>query len=132
MSAWSPDGKSLAVARNTVDRKSELLLLRPAGGSTERLTDWANDGFGTIGPPTWSPDGRTILFVLHRTSHNELFAVSSSGGTPRLFYQPRMHLNPWKPYWRADGEAIIVTGGAGESRTFLLRDFLAPALPFPP
>ena len=64
--AISPNGKTLAFARKTAWRTSELYLqdlkpdLSPAG-APRRVTD-----LGYVARPVWTPDGNRIVFEAHR------------------------------------------------------------------
>ncbi len=58
---WSPDGKWIAFTSTRKDNKSNLYLLRAAGGEAEALTDLK----GGVGDFEWSPDGRWIAFAMN-------------------------------------------------------------------
>lgn len=84
--AWSPDGRSLAVAL-TRDGLSQIYLVSADGnGQVRRLT--TSGGIDT--EPVFAPDGRTLYFT------------SDRGGSPQIY---RMNL--------AGGEVARVTFGAG-------------------
>jgi hypothetical protein len=71
--AWSPDGRSIAIAgqRGAV---GDLFLLDVASGDVRQLT---NDGYADL-QPAWSPDGRTLAFASDRPGTD----------FDRLSYQP--------------------------------------------
>lgn len=56
---WSPDGSSLAFTSSR-SGKSNLYVLRLAGGEAEQITDVK----GGVGAFAWSPDGGRIAFLL--------------------------------------------------------------------
>jgi TolB protein len=56
--AWSPDGKSIAVILQELD-KAAVAVIPANGGSPRRLT---NDRLFPS-KPSWSPDGKSIAFA---------------------------------------------------------------------
>ncbi|GAB3873285.1 hypothetical protein GCM10029964_013270 [Kibdelosporangium lantanae] len=70
----SPDGKWIAV-----DLVTGIWVLPAGGGRARRLTDDLQDA--TL--PTWSPDGRTIVFQSYREGNFHLYAIDARGGAPR-------------------------------------------------
>jgi len=75
---WSPDGTRIAVARGPADGGGIVVMDADGGNQTQIGTGWV----ATVGPnvygPTWSPDGRWLLF----DRDGELWVVSAEGGTP--------------------------------------------------
>jgi dipeptidyl aminopeptidase/acylaminoacyl peptidase len=57
---WSPDGSALAFTSTRKDNKSNLYVLRMAGGEAEPLTD-VKSGVTNF---DWSPDGKWIAFTM--------------------------------------------------------------------
>src|SRR5205823_6943546 len=98
---WSPDGKSIAFAG-----PDGIYLLDPDTSAMRRITeapplceDWG---------PTFSPDGRTVLFVRdHQLGvSNEIRSVSAIGSDWSLiFSEPGRIANP--PQWAPDGKSVI-------------------------
>ncbi len=79
--AFSPDGSAVAFVRGIASGVVEDLYIVPtAGGEPKRLTfdnAWLN------GPPTWTSDGRDIVFSSKRSGLATLWRIPASGGTPR-------------------------------------------------
>jgi Tol biopolymer transport system component len=79
--AFSPDGSAVAFVRGIGPGVVEDLYVVPtAGGEPKRLTF---DNAWLIGPPTWTPDGRDIIFSSRRGGLASLWRIPASGGTPR-------------------------------------------------
>lgn len=79
--AFSPDGVHLAFIRSTVAGVSNDVFIIPAvGGTAKRLTF---DHRPIMGPPTWTPNSREIIFSSDRGVATGLWRLSTAGGTPR-------------------------------------------------
>ena len=79
--AFSPDGSQLAFVRSTVAGVSnDLYVTSASGGEARRLTF---DHRPVIGPPTWTADGREVVFSSTRGGPASLWRISASGGEPR-------------------------------------------------
>lgn len=76
--AFSPDGKSLAFVRNTLD-VMEIFRLPLAGGSPTQITFDNADIQGL----SWTPDGNDIVFSSSRQGSPSLWRVPAQGGTPK-------------------------------------------------
>ena len=59
---------------------ADLYVVSAGGGEPKRLTF---DNTLVYGPPTWTPDGREIVFSSARGGLSGLWRISASGGTPR-------------------------------------------------
>jgi len=81
--AISPDGETVVFTRNSggVDR---LYLVPIAGAEPRRFSSVE----GILGTPTWSLDGRAILFQL---SHDELWKAPVTGGAPERILTGSRH-----------------------------------------
>src|SRR5215831_15621815 len=78
--AFSPDGSTVAFIRGTLGgAPADLYVMSSAGGAPRRLT---YDNTWIYPPPTWTPDGRDIVFSSARGGFINLWRISSSGGTP--------------------------------------------------
>lgn len=79
--AFSPDGSTVAFVRGIVAGVvSDLYVAPTAGGRPKRLTF---DNTWIRGAPSWTSDGREIVFSSARGGLDSLWRVSASGGTPR-------------------------------------------------
>jgi Tol biopolymer transport system component/DNA-binding winged helix-turn-helix (wHTH) protein len=75
---FSPDGRSLAFARNVTDGLSDIYRVPLEGGEPTRLTFDNRDTMGA----DWSADGRSIVFSSSRAGIYSLWRVPASGGEP--------------------------------------------------
>jgi Tol biopolymer transport system component/DNA-binding winged helix-turn-helix (wHTH) protein len=79
--AFSPDGSTVAFVRGTLaGAVQDLYVVPTAGGESKRLTF---DKTWIRGSPTWTPDGRDIVFSSARGGLASLWRISASGGAPR-------------------------------------------------
>lgn len=77
--AFSPDGSTVAFIRGIVAGVvADLYVVSAAGGTPKRLT---HDNTWLWPPPTWTPDGRDIVFSSGRGGLFSLWRISASGGT---------------------------------------------------
>jgi Tol biopolymer transport system component len=108
--AWSPDGKTIALAGQTTG-VSDLFLFDVASQQVRRLT---SDKFADL-QPSWSPDGRTLVFVTDRGRDTVLehlrfmdprlatIDVQTGQITEIEAFSKTRHINP---QWSPDGRAI--------------------------
>src|SRR5262249_1166021 len=126
--AFSPDGSRIAfvsardhggrLAPPTNTNALELYLnlsfgdifVVPAlGGTPAKLVD---DGHY----PSWSPDGKRIVFVSNRGGEINLWTVPSEGGTPMPLTKEHGRID-YQPAWSPDGKGIVHGSGFPRRRT---------------
>jgi Tol biopolymer transport system component/DNA-binding winged helix-turn-helix (wHTH) protein len=81
--AFSPDGHTLAFVRgpnSDTGSKFDLYVVPVSGGEPRRLT-FGDNVFWT--GPTWTEDGREIVFSSKRTGSSALWRIPVAGGKPR-------------------------------------------------
>ena len=112
--AWSPDGRSLAVASepmlNPLSRRiqSEISVVDLASGASRRLLE--QDAV----QPAWSPDGRRIAFWGLRggmggSGARDIWTVAAAGGEA-VEVTNDAHID-WNPAWSADGRLLYFASG---------------------
>lgn len=111
---WSPDGRMIAFAS---DRgrpgEPEIWVMRADGARPRRLIATANHPWQDRQySPTWSPDGRRIIFTMAATAENpELYVVGLDGrGLTRLTRTGGTLDDPaddTMPDWSADGRTVV-------------------------
>jgi len=109
--AWSPNGNFIAFAKGFGTGASELYLIRPDGRGERKLTS-CGAGCAKEGgdySPSWSPDGRRIVF--HRGS--TLFVVNNDGSGVRELIHCAKRCFYDHPAWSPDGTRIAFNGPNG-------------------
>jgi Tol biopolymer transport system component len=89
--AFSPDGKRIAFSRSVSPVVTDIYVVSVAGGEPVRLT------FDNViaDSPTWTPDGREIIFISNREGGQSLWRISATGGAPeRLMGTGRIENGP--------------------------------------
>jgi Tol biopolymer transport system component len=131
--SMSPDGKRVAYAARTGEKKNDIFVSSLDGSKPARLTEG-----GYNHTPAWSPDGRRIAFISDRDGAGPQIYVMNADGSnqTRLTKDDTRDYNPaWSPDGRrityyaergdqkdqvwvmnADGrEAKLLTGGVGHN-----------------
>jgi hypothetical protein len=97
---WSPDGSLIAAAQWREGGRYGIVLVSPDGEVVRRLTD----GRAIDTDPTWSPDGRYVLFSSDRTGIANLYAYDLEGDA--LFQVTNVLTGAFQPDVSPDGEWI--------------------------
>jgi len=106
---FSPDGKRFAFLRGHPENGQVHLLVASADGSGERTlrATPGNAQANTLVRPAWSPDGKTIVYLLYEPNNQQsLYAVSPDDGASRLLYSTREDLG--QPIWLPDGTGLLI------------------------
>jgi hypothetical protein len=139
--AWSPDGRLIAFRGHTIgvlpdayppDPAIGVYVIAPDGTGQVKVSHSARAGgapngasFG--GPyagtaPSWSPDGRSLLFATGATDHHSLAIASLDGLTERTLNLPAGdHL---LPIFSPDGSQIAYeeySSSAGQVTTYVVN-----------
>jgi Tol biopolymer transport system component len=96
--AYSPDGRTVAYAGTFDGVENSLILVNVDGTNRHRL------GSLMAGPPTWAPDGRSLL----ASSNDRLYSVDFATGKATML---RIKASPdaqiWGGVWSPDGTRIL-------------------------
>jgi dipeptidyl aminopeptidase/acylaminoacyl peptidase len=114
--AWSPDGTQVAFIRRhgegDVDKapNHDLFVIEARAGAKEkRLTTTAEDENGRL---SWSPDGRSIAYLLgeepryYAYDQSRVAVIPSAGGASRVLTDT-LDRPAHAPFWSADGSILF-------------------------
>ena len=106
--ALSPDGSKLAFAsRESPEASLDIWILEFASGMLRRFTvDPADDR-----APTWSPDGRSIIFLSFRSGAPGIYRKSSNGVGSEERILPAQNVT-WPYQWSPDGRNLLYFAGS--------------------
>ncbi len=114
--AFSPDGRSFAIAAKRKDR-DDLVILDVKRGREERRIQVRVNGLQT---PQWSPDGQQLVFTGFNNGFSDLFIVNRDGTGLRSLTNDKFA--DLHPAWSPDGRTIaFVTDRGGDTDFDLLR-----------
>jgi TolB protein len=121
--SWSPDGSKIAFVRFSTDRRNSRIMVMNSDGSD--VTDVSTPGQvcppefspcgGTWfdGDPSWSPDGRHILFWRQYRSAN-IYVMNADGSDQRqLTSGPNGETSP---DWSPDGKRVVFSSHRDNER----------------
>jgi len=119
--SWSPDGNRIAYAKYHYGKKQASVWdIHLYNLETEKGKWLTTSGRATY--PVWSPDGVEIVYVAHRNSTANLFAITADGGEPRAVTPFEDDTQIVTPAWSPDGGSISFakSGPDGNLDLFLL------------
>ncbi|MEZ4871753.1 MAG: DPP IV N-terminal domain-containing protein [Bdellovibrionales bacterium] len=97
---WSPDGQRIAFAGFDKNKGNFDIFIQDWNGfNLERLTSAkkANGKWANNKSPTFSPDGRHIIFASDRTGNYQLYLINVDGTNERRITKDRFNYE--KPKW---------------------------------
>ena len=86
--AWSPDGTTIVYEGNGSAGRHGIFVVDVASGETRQVIDG-----GTIGQPTFTSDGSTVLYVGGSNQHPLLRTVPVTGGESTVLIEPSGGIN---------------------------------------
>ena len=118
-STWSSDGKAIVFGGRLPGQPSRLYRIPSNGGKPEVLTEAS----GTDGEPSWSPDGRSIIFERWTTNqtgtrHSAVYVLNLNTRETRMLAGTE---NFDGVHWSPDGKYAAASDEAGKK--LMLFDF---------
>ncbi len=116
-SAWSPDGKTIAILDSaSVSEPRGVFLISVETGEKRRLTR-PPDGTTGDSYPTFSPDGRALAFVRFRGfGSSDIFLLPvETGGEPRRLTSEQRDIRGLD--WTADGGSLVFSSNRAGGQT---------------
>ncbi|HYY59494.1 MAG TPA: winged helix-turn-helix domain-containing protein [Pyrinomonadaceae bacterium] len=123
--AWSPDGSMIAFQSDALTNfglgsaalpPSTLWTIPSVGGQPKQITQVGTPS-GGHGDPSWSPDGRRIMFVASDVNLAEVWSVSARGDELKPLAPPHGqseepgYSGPYtEPIYSPDGEGVYFAG----------------------
>lgn len=99
--SWSPDSQKIAFAGYDKETKHfDIFLMNKDGHNLIRLTTAKKikgDKYSNNEDPTFSPDGRHVMFISDRTGTKQIYMVDADGSNERRLTFDRH--NYYKPKW---------------------------------
>jgi Tol biopolymer transport system component len=103
---WSPDSEQIAYRWHTLDRKSELRLIRLDGSAPRVL--YAKEEVTYLTPGDWSPDGKQILARFGRKDGtNQIVLVSVADSSVRALKSLENWRYPGRMRFSPDGRYLV-------------------------
>ena len=108
ISDWSSEGRIAFTSSR--DGPWNIYAMDADGGNVTRLTHHKTGG-GAAGSPSWSPDGKEIVFVQHKLKHGRqergIYILNLARKRERRLIEPAPNVSNSKPKWSPDGTRIL-------------------------
>ncbi|MBS4097588.1 MAG: Tol-Pal system protein TolB [Sulfuricella sp.] len=99
--AWSPDGQKLAIALSKDGHALQIYTINADGSGVKRLT-YSN---GSDSAPSFSPDGKSIVFTSDRGGSPQIYRIAADGGdAARLTFDGNYNTNA---RFAPDGKSFV-------------------------
>lgn len=108
--SMSPDGKRVAYAVRTGEKKSDISAAALDGSKPARLTEG-----GYNHTPAWSPDGKKIAFISDRDGAGPQIYVMNADGSKQTRLT-KTDTRDYNPAWSPDGKRITYYAERGDQK----------------
>lgn len=124
--SWSPSGGQIAYTSDLAAVGStEVFLLNVTAsgqplGSAVQATNADRNSYS----PSWSPDGRTVIFASDRTGDGDLFTMDAQGNNEQLLTIDDNGAEDRRPAFSPDGRWVVFTSNReeGSFQTYVMRN----------
>lgn len=96
--AWSPVAGKIAFWSGIETRYGQIWVMNPDGTESRQLTDDPNHR--NSDDPSWSPDGKKILFSTGRSGRNELWVMDADGKNQKKVHDIDAFPFPGRASWQ--------------------------------
>jgi len=96
--AWSPVGDRIAFWSGIENQYGQIWVINADGTGSRQLTD--DPSHRNNDDPSWSPDGKQILFGTGRDGRVEIWVMDSDGRNPRRLHQMDPFPFPGRASWQ--------------------------------
>jgi Tol biopolymer transport system component len=109
---YSPDGKKLVLLRGFANGNDDVIVTGPDMKDPTNLSasPYANEGW-----PSWSPDGKRVLFSSNRTGVFVIYVVNADGTGMRALTDGMATSEDARAVWSPDGTRIAFTRRRGKA-----------------
>jgi len=114
--AWSHDGSMIVFQSESPSDlngnaygalpPSTIWIIPSRGGPAKQITQ-VGVPRGGHSAPTWSPDGKRIVFLAYDTNHTEIWSISAQGGDLKQLTTGQLFFDP---VYAPDGGAVYCVG----------------------
>ncbi len=104
---WNPDGTRIAAQRWRAGGRHDVVVLDTLGQpSSVRAEPWITQDRAMDAAPTWSPDGRWVLFTSDRSGVNNIYAFDVRDASGLVLQVTNLLTGAFYPEISPDGEWI--------------------------
>ena len=106
--AWSPDGKSVALAQYDADGLSHIFVIDLHTGQQKNITAQWGAWQLNFGSPSWSPDGKWLAVTCSQLNivHVDVCRMTADGDKLKNLTQEAQNIFSSAPSWSPHGDKI--------------------------
>ena len=111
--AWSPDGKSVALAQYDVNGRSHVFVIDLHTGQQKNITAQWVAWHLNFGSPSWSPDGKWLAVTCSQLNivHVDVCRMTADGDQLKNLTREAQNIFSYAPSWSPHGDKIAFYKG---------------------